>query len=964
MKGLLIVAVATSTAIGGHTRANYQCDSTSAVCYELGSYPVFSAQFTVVSGRVYVVETSDLQIQGGSSIADTVLWVLRPTGTASGTVIGTNDDIVTPTNRASRVTFTASYSGAAIAVVSDFASDRYGTMDLTVKENGATIASFDNYRFGGFSRYNQTVRADDRLFVGMPPGGTFSGLLGNSLHYFSQSNLNCTSSCGTYQSGVWDVGTFSQMTSTSTSTTATLVVGAASLSPFTASADVRFFHSRLGSAWPTATRSDPDCDGLSRELETVSNIDPKLDVGTCDTTTGPSPDCISTSVRKYSSISGWNPADTDNDGFRDDAELYGKRVRCQKSPVLPYNDTGLCQDATYASPAAGCPALPTGVYTVTNALSALGTRPREPNVFVEVVGSTLATLTAPQLESVRRIFEEEGLQCRHRTTATGCAADLANYNFIDVQIDQSPVFQEDLDGLMVQAGWWPMLSYFDANMAFSRKSVFTHRYVWHNWFGGGQFPVGRIGISRGNQIDAFPGNTYASDSYPFWALAHEMGHGLGLDGDTSFPQPNYVSIMNYRTNTISPIKQNSVSAGDIWPDSWLAACSNDSQCPDAYCDLAIGRCEVKCMWESDHFSRGLNPTLSELSQAETNQLAAVAGPRRCLGGTGAAPVCTTVPGQCTIDYNRNAIIAPSSNDFNEDTFFNNPAVADRDDWTEMRTDMRAGLNPSDVAQRFRQRFLAFGSDFDNKPPRQLSAFSLGVTAGTNVTVGFGPTLFDGAYSFPATCGGACTTDSVTVGDAPAIDAISKTIDGVAPLGFRFDTFMRLSDFATGTGHQIIKSAAFQIYVTNSTQRLSFVVARSPSTSGPALTSQMLSASTWYWVAATYNRSSGHQRLCIVPYGASDWNYTSGRCDWQTVTPTAEVDVAGLDIGRDSLSTSWRLKGMLDEVRLWNFPGVAEPFTYVLGFPVDGCVWSPDFDPLLKVSLANYFPSAPPNNCGE
>jgi len=914
------------------------------------SFPVYTRSFNVVNGRAYVVETSNLQapVPAAANGPDTVLWVVQPVGSNNGNVLGINDDIVVVTNPASRVTFTATFTGAAVAVVSDFANERYGFMDLTVRENGVVIVSHLGQRFGGFSLFNETVRANDRLFVGIPPGGGFTGLLATSLFYFSQTNLNCpTSPCGTYQSGSWDSGTLAQIKAIATSTTATLVVGASPFSPTTA-VDVRFFNSRLASGWGATINADPDCDGLSRQLEGISHPDPWLNVSTCDTATGPSPDCSIASIRKYSSAvstPAWAASDTDNDGFRDDVELYGRRFVCSSNPSAPFYDVGGCVEAVFAA----CGSTPpSGPYVITNALSAVGARPREADVYVEVLGSVAAQLNPGQLQVLDHVYEAEGLECLHTTSnnSADCPGDLANHNSIDLHIDYNLAYAEDLK-MPLQAGWWPMMSYFNASMAPSRRNAFTHRYIWHNWNPGGQTSStpARLGVAVGNQL--------ASDDYRPYVMAHELGHMLGVPGDTNSPQPNYVSLMNYTNGDAAPRKQ-AIGSPDIWPNDFGAACAGNPNCVDGNC--VGGFCSVRCERASIHFSRATLPTLSEVAQSEAAQRAAIAAGIRCGPAVaGLSPSCGAT-NNCSVDYNRNGAIAASSNNFDGVGGSTNPAVADQGDWATMRNKMRGGLDRAVAFQRFQQRFLVYASDLESVPPRQLSAFPLAVTtqAGVVAAVGFGP--YSNAFDFPATCGGACgAANSITIADNPAIDSISKTLTGKAPIGVRFDAFIKMDDFATGTGHQIAYSDSFQMYVLNADRKLRW---RVNSFLSNTIASQALTANTWYWVAGVWNRSTGNQRLCVVPWVGGQWDYTLGRCDWGTFAATTETEMNGLVIGRDPSTAGWLFKGLIDQVFLWNFPGVGPP-----GTTSDGCMWIPDFDPVMNTDVT-YFPGAPPNSCGQ
>lgn len=890
------------------------CDATNMRCSEPGSYPVLTFSFSVVSGRAYIVETGDLKNQAGANPPDTVLWILR---NSSNVVVGVNDDIVPATNKASRVSFTPAFSGTVQALVSDFANERYGTTDLTVRENGVTIGSLNDQRFGGFSLFNQTVRTGDRLFVGLTQNGNFLGPSPTtSVTVFSLSGLSCTSNCGTYQRGTADVSTLEQiMTSSISSTTATIVVGSGGAQQ--GWSDLTYYHSRLGTSWSGTQYADPDCDGLTRELETL--------IGTCDTTTGPSADCQNTSRRKYSAATGFTPSDTDGDSLRDDTELYGIRMDCSQSPVTPFYSAGTCTDVTYSRPSGRSPfcvpsPAPTGVYLITSPRSALGVNPRDLDMLIEVRSRSASpgeALDANHLTMINYAFELEGLQCTQTTANTSCpggAADLDDFDYVNVST--SPIADAKYDTKMpyVPLNQWYIRSYLNRRFEPLRRVTGTFFHATMMPFNGGfteGFPA-RYMFSSGDDVGG------DADEVTAHNFIHEAGHLLGIQGDTSSPQPNYVSQMNYRTAEDFPAKM-APGQPDIWPNDWGTACPCTS---GGVCDTATNTCRVSCERDEIRFSRGVNLSLSELVQSEANQRHLMAAQAMCHRGfgSGANPFraeCTGAGNDCRISWDQDLDYLGAQNvDFDESGFATNGVVSDLDDWDTMRNNMKGGILVNEPPFT---RLLVYMSDFESSAsPLDYTAYDqITFTSGVSLVPGVGTS--GSALNFSGPCvGGGCTADNVSVPDSAAIDTIGRTVSGVPPQGFRFDAYVRFTDFTTGAGHQIVDTSLFDIWVENSTRRASFSVYDGSLTTGIVSPSTILVANQWYWIVALWNRANGEQRLYIIPYFGA-WSIPAGTCSRRITAPSNEVNMSGLLLGtRPSAPSTYALKGEIDQPHLWNY----------------------------------------------
>lgn len=887
-------------------RATQTCDSSAAtatVCYDFVTRPVIVLAAYLQNGLTYTIETADLQnVPGESHNVDTVLKVLRP---STGAVIVSNDD--NGGSRSSKVSVVGSGEVYWIVVFA-YLSATNGTTDVLVKQSGVTVHSWNDLEFGGFRLSSHEVKAGDRLFVGFPPGGLYSGILANRLLVFSSSALTCASGCGTFQNATWDAGTLSQLTSTATLPGAMVLVGAWGFDPdgYPVAAEyvsTRFFHSRLGTGW--GGTPDPDSDGLSTQIEALASYDPVLNISTCESSIGPSPDCSSSSRRKFASVMPFNPADTDSDGLRDDWELYGIRMDCASTPVAPYYDVGSCTDRTFPTTTA------TGLL-VTNALSTIDSNPSFSDYFLELQGAVGASISGTDEDRIRYTYEVEGLECVGNTSTnpTICPTDLQDFNAIHVHFDshEGEVYAYPL-AWPAPRDAWPLHAYALKNWPLSRRATGTHRlaFLRESTLDGRAWGTGRFLITPGRN------NPLATTDNIARTLVHEIGHTLGISGDATQPQPNYFSIMNYSVGPTIPKK---AASGNLWPSDW------GSSCPCTYGTCVGASCEVTCRSDQARMSRGLNPSLREDNQAELYQDLTVTTQQRCRfpadGYNAPVPADCSIPGNCRIDWNVSGTFdaAGATNlSFDADKLNFSTNVPDINDWNTIRDQLRTGVNgtvPTTVTM--------FASDFDTTSATDFSGFDGATVVGTSVTTA--PSIsaaYGNALQFTA-CS-SCSQSFIDVNDSPQMDAMSKTIGGVSPQGFRFDVIAKFTGFSFGSGHSVVENGLFNIRVSNASRKATLNVKNGSSTvsvTNPVI----IGTNQWVYIVALWNRASHEERLYVIPMISGAFNFdVDGRCARTLLTPSGELDPGKLRFGLSITNPNqFQMTGLLDHPHLVNYFG--------------------------------------------
>ncbi len=923
--------------------AGAACDSSSTVCYNSTTYPVKVQYFLTSSGSDYVLQISDLKnITGQTNTLDTVMWLLN---VDAGTVVAVNDDY--GGYFSSRIAFHASSAFHAAVVVAAYSntassSPRQGTCDLGATQDGSPISTpgWNDQVFGGWRLQAFDVKINDLFFVGVPPDGQDHTATGNKLFLFEQASMNCSSNCGSFVRSDSQVGGLARLWSNFNSSAASYLVGADYPSQYVSA---RVFHARYGSGttcslpytggggWgSSSTYTDADCDGLPWQIEALNDSDQSLSVNTCDTSTGPSTDCSATVGRKFSARATWSPVDSDNDGLKDNWELFGVLKSCTSIPASPYYDPGSCSDWTFNGSAIS------GAWAPSNPLSGLDPNPRDVDAYVHYEYQTGNLMSSDALTMMHSPFETEGLQCAETTSTNPatCTGQLDNYNHVTVHSYQDvEISANNYETFGVSLV--PALDYFNKSFPGYRKHTGIFRY-------GQSLNMGYAGIALGHpgRIFTQQGNGVSNDLIGE-TMSHELGHCLGLDhgGDIGNQNvPNYVSLMSYEPWAGLPPKANPAVDDDLWPDDFGTSCAgNPSACnKGGVCWLSAdggnNTCVPACTFQA-RFSRGLNATLNEANLTEAGQTTKFTAETFCNGrswgggGKSSPPALDPSPPKCDtgttceIDWNSNAVYTNTSvpldldGDGNSTTTFN-----DVNDWALMYDSVKSfGSDPHLPNAAYATIFRVYDSDFDNLSPNNISAYSHGQTVASGITVASAGGSYGSNYGndllFHGPCGSGCTPDSVSLSSDPAIGSMGRAVSGIGPFGFRVDLYAKFDDFSTASGHQLIYSNLFEIDVANSNQKARGWI--DPGTGKQSLTSSLtLSTNTWYWITLTWDNSIAHIRVRKWLTGAWSGNDSQSACDALSLSYVSDVEPSDVVFGKYPPGASqWAMKGHLDQPRL-------------------------------------------------
>ena len=201
----------------------------------------------------------------------------------------------------------------------------------------------------------------------------------------STNSVNCTSGCGNfYYNDDYSYGSSAMYLSRieiPTTMYGRVIIGVhddTNTSGHRYKMNARFFHDRKNSAqggyWAASSTVDADLDGLSKEIEET--------IGSCDSVND-SPwngvgiqgmSCSDYKDRVESFGGTWSPADSDNDGLDDAAEIFAVGVHCEHAPTAPYYNPGNCQKFGFHE----SPICVGGQYCVGSDLSSLS----DPNPFI------------------------------------------------------------------------------------------------------------------------------------------------------------------------------------------------------------------------------------------------------------------------------------------------------------------------------------------------------------------------------------------------------------------------------------------------------------------------------------------------------------------------------------------------------------------------------------------------------
>jgi len=900
---LFLLVPALLQAIPSRSFANATCNASDwIVCYETDTYPMFTYSFGVVSGHSYEIKTLDLKnLPGQSNVVDTLMWLLN---TSDGTVVAINDDY---SGYASRIYLTATSSYTARLVVANYGDGRQGTCDIEVRDNGQIVSSWNDVMFGGWNRTNHAVKSGDRLFVGVPPDGADHTYCINKVFVFSSSSTNCSTNCGRYVEGDGAVNLLSRAFVNFDASYARVLVGSNLLST---RGSTRLFHSRLGAGWGGARQyQDADGDGLTYEIEALKDPggNASLTVDTCDyynseVDYGPSSDCRQNAGRRFVSRAytgyPWSAKDTDNDGIEDGWELFGVAKACSQIPQPPFNSPGTCIDMTWT---------PTcqGPYCVSTGVSSLGSDPREYDAFYHLDYQSGYYPTSTTLAAVSFPYEEEGRECPEIATQDDsyCPGQIDNaglYYRVTLHMLQGAAL--DVDNYRSGVGLWETYESFNATFTGHRKYTGIFNY--------GLIVKGACPCFA-DAASFISGNPYAMGAAI--SQAHEMAHSLGIGGDNY--NVNYPSLSSYSNQGTLPAKAEPGVDDDLWPDDFGNTCSTSADCPiSRRCSQSTSKCILSC--NGVRFSRGVNPTLVENSLQEHSQTTKLTAEVYCgHGGAGWGanayhPLCDDpplTPGACGIDWDDDGTYTDSSTTGDLD---GNPDVIatqyDYNDWTTMYNKGRIGLGRTYV-----DRFRTFASDFDSTTPTDVTPWD------QTITVAAGVTQATGVYGSSLAFRGPGMGDSVVLSDSPSLDTMGTTVNGFPPKGFRVDAFVYVTDFLSGSGHQVVYSDLFQIDLGNTTRKFRGFITYGPSIFTSFTNPLTVSAAQWYWVSLQWNTSEA--RLYVIPWGGNEWNFAGGQCARTTIAKTGDVDPGAVTWGSYPTAPNfWALNGRIDQPAMWNW----------------------------------------------
>ncbi|GMV42058.1 MAG: hypothetical protein AMXMBFR64_37740 [Myxococcales bacterium] len=907
-------------------------------CTDMTTRPVFEYDFDVEAGKRYDVTTSDLQGVPGLCAADTVVWVIRKD---TGNVVGVNDDWM---GLASRVTFTPTTSFPARVIIAGYTWCRAGTADVSVQEDLVEILPSQlqqDQPFGGYMVAPFEAHPGDAVYV-TPVG---SQKPANTAYLFSSPVLDCESSCGSVD--MPQLGFFKRIDVSQDMINGRLLVGTQS-----SIGGTRMIHAKLATVgWPDVPELDDlDGDGLTSEIEEI--------LGTCDTASGPSPDCDECANGVFpadcpagtcrcfgrragagSGDSPWNPYDTDGDGISDLHEIFTIYLACDDPWEPPYYKR-TCQDRTRLTP--GCPAGKTCSEVLT---SMWDLDPREYDVLLELDSYSGSSgdhfLTAGQQAVFQHIYSEEGLECAENTSTN--PADCDEPPSYRKRIHVRAVHSEALSPEPTVGLYYTRLAM--ANVFFNRwfdrwrKASGVYRY-------GLMLPDIGVGQAR------LPGNRLVSRRNSR-VLAHELGHNLGLrhgGGTDTGGKPNYPSLMDWSSYEQPP--KSPSPAQSIWPADTNTCCVGGGDCSTAFCDAWDSAgctpdpeqvCEIPRSEENARFSRGLHPVLDGFNGlSETGWSEKLATDTRTFsnynGRNWYSPFCSG--GTCSINWDRDGAIEGAPQQADLDLV---PGIDERDifhdfdDWERMYAKGRDGLG-----NMFTPNIRVYSASF-NGNGLDYSGWQHTPTA-TAVTYDLTGTPNTGRY---AVLNG--TTSGIVLADHPSVQAMGATLQGEAPDGFRLDILFNLDPIASTTYVYLVDSDLFRLDL-NMNQSTQTAIVRASvhngSTWGSALSSPVvISPGTWYWAQVDWDLS--RLRLRVIPWivpappASPYWGDSVGACADAARTYVADRSPGAVAIGQ-SVTGTRRFKGRVDEARMWAYLPCEDFFSAIV-CPADvaaDCDWCP------------------------
>ena len=980
---LFLLAGVLSSPLHAHAAHSCGGGSPPIRCFDPDTYPVFVRSFSAVNGTTYTVETSSLAtLPGHANTADTLVYLLN-SNTGSVVAID-DDGAVPARASLITFTASSSFTAVVVVTGYSDTSYGSCTTTVTNQGTGLPVWSqsawFGGWRetfdvksgdrfFVGVSPDGQSHTIfTNKAFIFTSTANNCTSSCGtyqesdSSVSLLSRIFVNFTDSTSRLLVG----------SATPTSDVSTRAFHSRLGAGWGAI-----------SCPSTNARADCDSDGLTYEIEGLSGGgSPEMDVDTCDSASGPSANC--NAGRNYSSRANWNARDSDNDGLDDPAEIFGIRKRCTATPALPYNYGGTCLDGTWDTTSASymvstaLSALdpdPTEVDVFalvepqTGGWLANGEWATIEYIYdtegTECEDTTATTCVQPHYRQVLHIVQ-------------GATVPAMNYDrHILRPWPAFDYFNVNLAGYRKHTGvyrYGQLLT--RENFAWGRRRTFVAF--------GSQVPntdqnsrprvfaheVGHVlGLAHGGTIEETQKANYPSImNYRFMPVKPASGSlwpstfpaGYQVNCGPACAGGGVCSAARTCTGGTTPGAPCGTCAAGLTCSSNRCAqacvgCPVGDTCVAGFCSIAgtaciacpaglgcntLNFCDVDCSQAAVRFSRGSQPTLNE-TVARTETVSDIwAADLSCYQANGNqegevlyAPWCSG--GACACDWNndwdRVDASALPADPFDGDGNLLDTSLADNNDWLTMYDLAKDRILPVDGSGNplpknlYWPYFRVYQSAMDTAAAADMSAFAQTVTA-TGVTTGASANnAYGSSLDFDGVCSpGPCTTDNISIAADDSLESMGASVlAGVGPNGYRVDAFVNFDQVNAGYNkHQIIKSDLFDIYVGLSLGAYYITVGTNNGSSWSFFKnlSLALQPSQWYWVTLMWNKQTGLARLYVTPWGTTDWNFASGACATNTHIFSAGVDPGTITIGLDPASPSYAMKGLIDEVKLFNFSG--------------------------------------------
>ena len=377
---------------------------------------IVSGAFTITTNSELKLETDTLATGTGCFFADTIAWLLRcDTGTCeTGTIVAVNDDLPGGGWGPSRAVAANAAPGTYRWTVTAYSYNTCGSGNVKLSIDGQQTVVLTAVHFGSLVS-RRIIAAGDHLLVGKNPVGpsmTADPEYHDSVLYaFGSSSLDCsTGACGPFRhnddlilSALPDtiirlsrVDVPTGWPDTDTSFVAVGIYDKTILPAAPKTMQARLLHVRKhttqGGLWPCVEQIDNDGDGLTWEIEQLVRSCDKSDDFPAGLGAGEGIGIerwgcsqFGIHLNQYLNVeivgSGpcgvggndadwrcWQLIDSDNDGLRDDQEVFAAAFQCNSIPVGPYFHNPACTALHLWAPKV----CPSGSFCATEALSARG----------------------------------------------------------------------------------------------------------------------------------------------------------------------------------------------------------------------------------------------------------------------------------------------------------------------------------------------------------------------------------------------------------------------------------------------------------------------------------------------------------------------------------------------------------------------------------------------------------------